>query len=176
MRAPANIGNVHRFLGMVNQMSKFAPIGTEHYLPLIVFIFNGCITWVTHVVHAVDRRKHVWPPSVNLKSEAILFASAWKRLQQRLKGSRKALFYTSQPCKCHLLKSNQWVWGEPQQRTFCCIKEILTSSPVLALFDSNLEIIVTADTLRAVLLQRQPTGELKPIIFISKSMTPTEQR
>ena len=28
----------------------------------------------------------------------------------------------------------------------------------------------------AVLLQRQPEGELKPISYISRSLTPTEQR
>jgi len=44
-----------------------------------------------------------------------------------------------------LVKGNQWVWGEPQQSAFHRIKEILTSSPVLALFDPNLETIVSAD-------------------------------
>ena len=54
------------------------------------------------------------------------------------------------------------------------------NAPVLALFDPNRETILSADAssfrLGAVLLQRQPSGELQPIAFISRSMTPTEQR
>ena len=116
VRAPANVGDVRRFLGMVNQMSKFAPNLAE----------------------------------------------------------------VTQPLRELLIKGNQWMWGEPQQRAFSCIKEILTSSPVLALFDPNSGTIVQADVssfgLGAVLLQTQSTGDLKPVAFISRSMTPTEQR
>jgi len=79
-----------------------------------------------------------------------------------------------------LIKGNQWVWGEPQQRAFSQIKESLICSPVLALFDPNLDTVVSADApshgLGAVLLQRQLSGELKPVAYISRSMTPTEQR
>ena len=57
---------------------------------------------------------------------------------------------------------------------------MLTTSPVLALYDPSFETIVSADAssygLGAVLLQRQPEGELKPVAYISRSMTPTEQR
>ena len=63
VRAPANVGDVRRFLGMVNQMSKFAPNLAE----------------------------------------------------------------VTQPLRELLIKGNQWMWGEPQQRAFSRIKEILTS-------------------------------------------------
>jgi hypothetical protein len=36
-----------------------------------------------------------------------------------------------------LNKRNQWVWGEPQRVAFKEEKEILTTSPVLALFDQQ---------------------------------------
>ena len=56
----------------------------------------------------------------------------------------------------------------------------LSNSPVLALFDPYQETVVSADAssygLGAVLLQRQPSGERMPIAYISRSMTPTEQR
>ena len=56
----------------------------------------------------------------------------------------------------------------------------MTNTPVLALFNPNLETVLSADAsafgLGAVLLQRQPSGKLKPVAFISRSMTPTEQR
>ena len=116
VRTPANVGDVRRFLGMINQMGKFAPNLAE----------------------------------------------------------------VTQPLRELLKKQNQWMWGEPQQRAFTRVKEMLTSSPVLALFDPNLETILSADAssfgLGAVLLQRQPTGDLKPVAYISRSMTPTEQR
>ena len=57
---------------------------------------------------------------------------------------------------------------------------MLTTSPVLALFDPNLQTVVSADAssfgLGAVLLQRQAEGEMKPVAYISRSMTTTEQR
>lgn len=116
VRTPANVGDVRRFLGMVNQMSKFSP---------------------------------------NLPEE-------------------------TQSLRELLIKDNAWVWGEPKQRSFDRIKELLTNAPVLALYDPNLETVLSADAssfgLGAVLLQRQPSGVLKPVAFISRSMTPTEQR
>lgn len=116
VRAPANVGDIRRFLGMVNQMSKFAPNLAE----------------------------------------------------------------ITQPLRELLIKENQWVWGEPQRRAFQLVKEALTSTPVLALFDPNRETVVSADVssfgLGAVLLQKQQTGDFKPVAYISRSMTPTEQR
>ena len=67
VKPPDNVGDVCRFLGMVNQMSKFIP---------------------------------------NLAD-------------------------TTQPLRELLIKGNQWIWGEPQERAFTKVKELLTSSPVL---------------------------------------------
>ena len=57
---------------------------------------------------------------------------------------------------------------------------MLSMSPILALFDPQLDTVVSADAssfgLGAVLLQRQPEGQMKPVAYISRSMTPTEQR
>lgn len=63
-----------------------------------------------------------------------------------------------------LNKKNHRVWGEPQCETFQEIKQVLISSPVLALFDPNCETVVSADAsscgLRAMLLQKQPDEQL----------------
>ena len=116
VRTPGNVGDVRRFLGMVNQLSKFSP---------------------------------------NLAEE-------------------------TKPLRELLIKGNAWIWSEPQQTAFDRIKKMLTNTPVLALFNPNLETILSADAssfgLGAVLLQKQLSGELKPVSFISRSMTPTEQR
>ena len=113
---PTNVGDIRRFLGTVNQMSKFAPNLAE----------------------------------------------------------------VTKPLRDLLIKGNQWVWEEAQQRAFEEVKQMLTTTPVLALFDPKFDTVVSADAssygLGAVLLQRQPGGELKPVAYISRSMTTTEQR
>ena len=115
-RRPKNVGDVRRFLGMFNHLSKFAP----------------------HLSH------------------------------------------TAKPLRELLCKGNHWLWGEPQQTAFREVTEILITSPVLSLFDPERETVVSADSssfgLGAILLQKQPNGELKPISYVSQSLTPTEQR
>ena len=116
VHTPKNAGDVRRFLGMINQLSKISP---------------------------------------NLAEE-------------------------TQSLRELLSKERAWVWGEPQELAFCRLKKILTNAPVLAHFDPNRETIVSADAssygLGAVLLQKQENGEFQPVAFISRSMTPTEQR
>ena len=78
------------------------------------------------------------------------------------------------------MKNRLWTWTENQQSAFNKTKELLTLSPVLTLFDPNLETAVSADAssfgLSAVLKQKNPDGEYKPVAYISRSLTPTEQR
>ena len=116
MPTPGNVGDIRRFLGVANQMSKFVP---------------------------------------NLAEK-------------------------SQPLRELLVKDNQWVWDEPQRKAFELIKRELTRSPILALFNTNYDTVVSADAscygLGAVLSQRQPDGEFKPVAYISRSMTDTEKR
>ena len=79
-----------------------------------------------------------------------------------------------------LSNKNQWCWGEPQKRAFEEVKATLTIPPVLALFDPNKSTVVSADTssygLGAVLMQKQQNGNWRPVAYISRAMTPTEQR
>ena len=86
----------------------------------------------------------------------------------------------TKPMRDLLSKRNHWAWGEPQQRSFTQVQDALTKSPVLASFDPNLETIVSVDASsfvnRAVLLQKQKSGEIRPVAYIFRAMTPTEQR
>lgn len=115
-KQPKNVGDVRRYLGMVNHLSKFAPNLAE----------------------------------------------------------------VTQPMRELLNKNSQWIWEEAQQAAFEKTKEMLTKAPILTLFDPNLETTVSADAssfgLGAVLLQKQSDGENKPVAYISRSMTSTEQR
>lgn len=60
-----------------------------------------------------------------------------------------------------------------------CVKTLLTNAPILALFDPNLDTILSVDAssfgLGTVLLPRQPSDEWKPVAYISRSMTLMEQ-
>ena len=116
MREPISVKELRRFLGMVNQLSKFTP-------------------------HLAEITK---------------------------------------PLRDLLSKKNQWTWDQAQNQAFTAVKEALTKSPNLALFDPNLETTVSADAssygLGAVLLQTQPNGERRAVAYVSRSMTPTETR
>ena len=72
-----------------------------------------------------------------------------------------------------LSKKNQWCWEEPQERAFREIKEEISRSPVLAFFDPGQETTVSADAslygLGAVLLQKQASGERKPVAYASRA-------
>ena len=86
----------------------------------------------------------------------------------------------TKPLRDLLIKNTQWIWEAAQQKSFEEVKQIVTSSPVLALYNPKSSTIVSADAssygLGAVLLQRQLQGELKPVAYISRSLSTTEQR
>ena len=57
---------------------------------------------------------------------------------------------------------------------------MISSPTVLALYDPLANTMVSADAsaygLGGVLTQKQPSGEWQPVSFISRSLTPTEQK
>ena len=116
MKAPTNILELRRFLGMVNQMGKYLP----------------------------------------------------------------NLAQTTKPLRDLLSKDSHWMWDRAQEEAFNEIKRQLISTPVLAIYDPQLETKVSADAssygVRAVMLQKQQEGKWKPVAFISRALTRTEQR
>ena len=87
---------------------------------------------------------------------------------------------TTKPLRDLLSKQNRWAWGQAQEEAFNKVKTILSSAPVLALFDPNLNTVVSSDAssfvLGAVLLQIQTDDFCRPVAYISRAMTNTEQR
>ena len=85
-----------------------------------------------------------------------------------------------QPINALLKKDNTWCWGPAQQSAFDKAKDLLSSAPVLALYGSTAPTIVSADAssygIGAVIKQRQPDGQWKPVSYQSRTLTPTEQR
>ena len=84
------------------------------------------------------------------------------------------------PLRQLLRKDNSWIWDKPQETAFQQIKDLLTSPPVLAHYDPQKTTIVAADAsnngIGAVLSQIQEDGTRKPVYYISRSLTDTEQK
>ena len=114
IKSPSNVSELRRFLGMINQLSKFSP-------------------------HLADK---------------------------------------TQPLRLLLSSKNHWSWGKDQEEAFTKLKESLTSTEVLALYDPNLDTVDSADAsaygLGAVMRQKQTNGDLRPVAYISRTLNSTE--
>ena len=51
----------------------------------------------------------------------------------------------TQPLRVLLSSKSHWVWGKEQELAFNKLKDSLTSSEVLAMYDPNLDTVVSAD-------------------------------
>eukprot|EP00117_Sycon_ciliatum_P016581 scpid41840/ scgid0554/ Retrovirus-related Pol polyprotein from transposon opus; Protease; Reverse transcriptase; Endonuclease len=86
----------------------------------------------------------------------------------------------TQPLRSLLVKGTPWQWGAEQCAAFDRIKTSLSNEPVLAKYSPNYHTTVSADAssfgLGAVLLQRQPDASVRPVAYLSRSLTPAETR
>ena len=86
----------------------------------------------------------------------------------------------TKPLRDLLKKESAWVWDTAQQEAFQQLKVDMASDQVLALYDPEKETVVSSDAssfgLGAVLMQKQPSGKMRPVAYASKSMTETERR
>ncbi|GBN15052.1 Retrovirus-related Pol polyprotein from transposon 17.6 [Araneus ventricosus] len=73
-----------------------------------------------------------------------------------------------------------FVWEAPQEAAFQKLKKILSSDPVLMIFDPGKETTVTTDAsaygLGATICQKQADGRRSVIAYASRTLTPTESR
>ena len=78
-----------------------------------------------------------------------------------------------------LSTTNQWYWGQAQEKTLCELKQDLRQAPVLAHYNPDRETTISCDAssfgLGAGILQTQDDGSKKPIAYASKALTSTEQ-
>lgn len=74
----------------------------------------------------------------------------------------------------------RFVWTKEADRAFESIKDYLCSSPVLAIFDPSKKIIVQTDAssagIGAVLKQPDQNGDLHPVAYFSKRLSPTQKK
>ena len=92
-----------------------------------------------------------------------------------LKKFSPVLSELSEPLR-RLCKSGvEWAWESEQQNAFEAIKRVIMTLPVLAYFDKTKKHTIQCDAskkgLGAVLLQ-----ESKPVMYVSRALTETEQR
>jgi hypothetical protein len=85
-----------------------------------------------------------------------------------------------EPLKRLTRQGTNWTWDSEQVESFEELKRALSNEPVLACFKLDGPTVLVTDAspvgLGGVLLQEQTTGELKPVAYISRSLTPTETR
>ncbi|UYV70775.1 K02A2.6-like, partial [Cordylochernes scorpioides] len=85
-----------------------------------------------------------------------------------------------QPLNSLLSTKNEWVWEELQKKSFNLLKQELASRPNLALYNPSRLTIISADAssfgIGGVLRQEQPDGSLKPVAYVSRTLSETEKR
>ena len=72
------------------------------------------------------------------------------------------------------------MWESAQKDAFETIKRQLVSKPVLAIYDPQLQTKVIADAssygIGAVMVQKHQEGTWKPVAFISRTLSSTEEK
>uniref|UniRef100_A0A8C8DRB5 ribonuclease H n=1 Tax=Oryzias sinensis TaxID=183150 RepID=A0A8C8DRB5_9TELE len=85
----------------------------------------------------------------------------------------------SKPLRDLLCEKNEWHWGNAQKEAFQKLKTELSSPRVLASYSIDAKTCVAADAssygLGAVLTQEQKDGTWRPVVFISRGLTPAEK-
>ena len=90
------------------------------------------------------------------------------------------LAQTSKPLRDLLSKDTAWMWDSAKKHAFETIKRQLVSTPVLAIYDPQLQTQVIADAssygIGAVMVQKHLEGTWKPVAFISRALSSTEEK
>ena len=78
-----------------------------------------------------------------------------------------------------LCKDVPWHWGHAEAKAFVAAKELLTSNGCLTHFDSSVPLTLACDAssygLGAVLSHKMRSGEARPIVYASRTLTPSER-
>ena len=78
-----------------------------------------------------------------------------------------------------LRKDTAWTWHEAQKRAFEQVKHAIASSGTLAFFDPNKPTVVASDASSYGVggtIMQEHEGILKPVAYVSRTMTDTEKR
>ena len=108
-------------------------------------------------------------------SQNVASLQSFNGMVNYLKKFSPFLSELSEPLR-RLCKSGvKWAWESEQQNAFKTIKQVIMTLPVLAYFDKTKKHTIQCNVSRkgfgAVLLQ-----ESKPVMYVSRALTETEQR
>ena len=105
----------------------------------------------------------------------MLQVSSFNGMVNYLKKFSPVLSELSEPLRILCKSGVKWAWESEQQCAFEAIKQVITTRPVLGYFDKTKKHTIQCDAskkgLSAVLLQ-----ESKPVMYVSRALTETEQR
>ncbi|GFN96962.1 Pol polyprotein [Plakobranchus ocellatus] len=86
---------------------------------------------------------------------------------------------TTEPLRHLLKKYSSWLWGPSEVAAFTKVRELLSSTPILAHYSPERETIIAADAsnqgLGAVLLKKQEDGTCRPVGFICHTQNAVEK-
>jgi len=133
----------------------------------------------------------IGPDGIEMEKEKVEGVLSWPQ-PKNVKNIRKFLGLTNyyrrfikdfaqvaRPMNMLTRKDKKWTWGDNQQKAFEELNQIFTTKPVLAALDLDKEFRVEADALNyateGVLSMKCSDEKWRPITFISKSLSNTEQ-
>ncbi|KAI0994874.1 hypothetical protein K3495_g13307 [Podosphaera aphanis] len=75
-------------------------------------------------------------------------------------------------------KGTPFRWGQEQEESFESLKSLFSTAPILALWNGDNPTVLETDAsgwaTGGCLLQKQPGGQLKPVAYFSKKLSPAE--
>ena len=84
------------------------------------------------------------------------------------------------PLYCLLRLTSKWKCSKAEQQAFQASKKLLVSSKVLVHYDPEKDLILACDAsphgVGAILSHRMPDGSERPIGFVSRTLSPAEQK
>ncbi|MCG8113721.1 MAG: RNase H-like domain-containing protein, partial [Candidatus Thiodiazotropha taylori] len=87
---------------------------------------------------------------------------------------------TAEPLRKLTRGNVPWEWGPEQQTAFETLKQRLISAEVMAYYNPSAETHLIVDAspcgVAAILNQKQSNGDVRPVAYASRTLTPTERR
>ncbi|MCG8077529.1 MAG: hypothetical protein JAY75_14990, partial [Candidatus Thiodiazotropha taylori] len=87
---------------------------------------------------------------------------------------------TAEPLRKLTRGNVPWEWGPEQQTAFETLKQRLISAEVMAYYNPSAETHLIVDAgpcgVAAILNQKQSNGDVRPVAYASRTLTPTQRR
>ena len=142
-------------------------------------------TSVTYLGHTIDRDGiHPTPDKVQAVQQAptpqnITELKAFLGLLNYYGKFMPNLATTLSPLYSLLRESTRWRWGDKEEKAFEASKKLLLSSQVLTHYNPELQLVLACDASQygvgAVLSQRYPDGQERPVGYASRILSKAEQ-